>query len=309
MRPKSHPPELIPDSHCRRTRGLQRGIVVAAAVVLGTVLVVELSGQNESQVSAQYLFSWSQFESPAPPPASRAMVATGENLYLLNCAVCHGDAGRGDGWRAAFLYPKPRNFTRGIYRFKTSESGQLPTDGDLFRTISVGLQNTAMPAWGYYLSEGERWALVAYLKTFSRYFREDPAGQPIVLGTAPEFTARRVERGQQLYARVGCADCHGPQGYGDGFAAKGMEDSFGVPITPRNFHYVNEFKRGRTLRDIALTIQTGNDGSPMPSFHQALSSEQVWDLASFVMSLPVETPTFQGRGCPMMLSRMSVGGN
>ena len=299
-------PELVPDSTSRRARRLQSGLVMAVALVLGSIFVMELAGQTGTQMSAQYLFSWSQFESPAPPSASRALVATGENLYLLNCAICHGNTGRGDGWRAVFLYPKPRDFSRGIYRFKTTESGNLPTNRDLFRTISVGLQNTAMPAWAYYLSEGQRWALVAYIKTFSRYFREDPAGEPIVLGPTPEFTAQRVERGQQLFSQVGCADCHGSQGYGDGFAAKGMEDSFGVPIVPRNFHFVNEFKRGRTLGDIALTIHTGNDGSPMPSFHQALSSDQVWDLASFVMSLPVETPTFQGPGCPMMMTRMPM---
>jgi len=58
-----------------------------------------------------------------------------------------------------------------------------------------------------------------------------------------------------------------------------------------------------------LTIHTGNDGSPMPSFHQALKPEQAWDLASFVMSLPLETPTFLGPGSPMMRTRMQMGGN
>ena len=311
MRPKVHPPELVFESTSRRTSQLQIGIVIAAALVLGSVFVMKLAGQNFPPMGTQYLFSWSQFDSPPAPPSSRTLVATGRDLYLLNCAVCHGDAGKGDGWRARFLYPKPRDFTRGIYRFKTTESGNLPTNRDLFRTISVGLQNTAMPAWGYYLTEGDRWALVAYIKTFSRYFREDPAGTPIVLGQEPEISVERVDRGQALYAKVGCADCHGPQGYGNGFAAKDMEDSFGVPIAPRNFHVVSEFKRGRTLRDIALTINTGNDGTPMPSFHNALTRDQAWDLASFVMSLPVEAPTFRGHGCPMMTTRapMQMPGN
>ncbi|HWP83791.1 MAG TPA: c-type cytochrome [Terriglobia bacterium] len=272
---------------------------ISAGLLLGTIFAMELAGQRSFQPTVPYVFSWSQFDSPEPPLASGEVIARGRALYAFHCSFCHGMEGRGDGWRAAFLYPKPRNFTRGIFRFKTVESGQLPTDHDLFRTISVGLQNTAMPAWGYYLTETGRWALVAYLKTFSPYFQEEPPGEPIVLGAAPEITEQRVKRGERLYATVGCADCHGPQGYGDGFAAAGMEDSFGVPIAPRNFHLAGEFKRGRTLRDIALTIHTGNDGTPMPSFHRALDSEQVWDLASFLMSLPVETPVLQRPGCPM----------
>jgi cytochrome c oxidase cbb3-type subunit 2 len=269
-------------------------------VVLGLVMVGSLAGQNRMQMGTQAAFSWSAFQSPVPVPPSRGTATTGRTLYLLNCAVCHGDLGKGNGWRANFLYPKPRDFTRGIYRFKTTPSGSLPTDRDLFRTVSTGLQGTAMPAWGYWLTEKDRWALVAYIKTFSRYFREDIPGMPIALGTAPEMTVERIDRGKQMFAKAGCADCHGSGGYGDGFAAKGMEDSFGVPIRPRNFHLPFEFKRGRTLRDIAWTVQTGNDGTPMPSFHGTLTNSQVWDVANYVMSMDIEMPTFRRPGCPMV---------
>jgi cytochrome c oxidase cbb3-type subunit I/II len=274
------------------------GLFFVLVVVLGLVMVGSLTGQHRMQMGTTAPFSWSAFQSPVPVPPTRATVATGRELYLLNCAVCHGDAGKGDGWRARFLYPKPRNFTPGIFRFKTTPSGSLPTDRDLFRTISTGLQGTSMPTWGYYLSEGDRWALVAYLKTFSRYFREDPPGTPIAMGTAPEMTTAGIERGRQLFAKVGCGACHGDRGYGDGYAAQGMLDSFGAPIQPRNFHLAQEFKRGRTLRDIALTVHTGNDGTPMPSFQGSLTNNQAWDLASFIMSLDVEMPTFRGPGCP-----------
>jgi mono/diheme cytochrome c family protein len=276
------------------------GSFFVLVIVLAVVMVGSLAGQNRMQMGTTAPFSWSAFQSPAPVPPTGGTVATGRDLYLLNCAVCHGDTGKGDGWRARFLYPKPRNFTRGIFRFKTTASGSLPTDRDLYRTISVGLQGTGMPAWTYYLSEGDRWALVGYLKTFSRYFREDTPGTPIGLGTAPELTTGGIERGRQLYAKSGCAACHGDRGYGDGYAAQGMQDSFGAPITPRNFHLAQEFKRGRTLRDIALTVHTGNDGTPMPSSQGALTNSQVWDLASFIMSLDVEMPTFRRPGCPMV---------
>ena len=198
------------------------------------------------------------------------------------------------------LYPKPRNFTRGIFRFKTTESGDLPTDRDLFRTVSVGLQGTAMPGWRFVLPEQERWAVVAYLKAFSRYFEEELPADPIPLGPEPEITPRAVELGQQLFQWVGCVQCHGSQGYGDGPSARGMEDSFGTLIAPRNLHVTPEFKRGRTLRDVAVTVSTGNDGTPMPSFKDALTRAQVWALASFVMSLEEEEPVIRGPRCPMM---------
>jgi mono/diheme cytochrome c family protein len=251
-------------------------------------------------------FSWSQFQPPAAVSPSRNMLSNGKALYLIDCVVCHGDLGKGNGWRANSLYPKPRNFTRGIFRFKTTASGSLPTDRDLYRTISTGLQGTAMPAWGNLLTEKDRWALVAYLKTFSHYFKEDRPGVPLAVGVEPEMTPARVQRGKQLFAKAGCADCHGAKGYGDGYASKGMEDSFGVPIRPRNFHIPSEFKRGRTLRDVAWTVQTGNDGSPMPSFHGTLTNSQIWDLANYVISLDVEMPTFPGGGCRMMTTGMQM---
>jgi cytochrome c oxidase cbb3-type subunit I/II len=306
MRPIAHSSKDNRGSMTRSVKRLAEVLMIAGVLLLGLTLFGSFSTESRAQIGDAPLFSWSQFISPPAPRSSQTLNARGKDLYAWNCSTCHGMEGKGDGWRSAFLYPKPRNFTRGIFRFKMTESGSLPTNGDLFRTISMGLQGTAMPTWGYYLSEEDRWALVAYIKTLSPYFREEAAGTPIALGTVPELSAARVARGKALYARVGCMDCHGEQGYGDGFAAKDMLDSFGVPIRPRNFHIVGEFKRGRTLRDIALTIHTGNDGTPMPSFHKALTPAQVWDLASYVITLDIETPTFGGRGCPMRMTRMQM---
>src|SRR5262249_57497199 len=82
----------------------------------------------------------------APHPASStATVAKGKQIYDANCVQCHGASGKGDGYGAPFLVPPPRDFTAGQFKFRTTASGQLPTDDDLFRTISRGASGTGMP--------------------------------------------------------------------------------------------------------------------------------------------------------------------
>lgn len=68
----------------------------------------------------------------------------GENVYRENCAACHGTKGDGKGPEAARLATKPRNFISGIYKFRTTPSGSLPTDQDIFRTITRGVRTTSM---------------------------------------------------------------------------------------------------------------------------------------------------------------------
>jgi len=282
-----------------RNRVLSLSILAVIAILVGG-RDGEPSIRSALQFPVGPLFSWSSFQPANPPEQTPDLLVLGKEVYRGYCAICHGENGQGNGWRAHMLYPKPRNFTRGIFRFKTTESGDLPTDRDLFRTVSVGLQSTAMPAWRFLLPEKERWAVVAYLKTFSSYFEEELPADPIPLGPEPAITPRAVELGRQLFQKAGCVDCHGSQGYGDGPSARGMEDSFGNVIAPRNLHVTPEFKRGRTLRDVAVTVSTGNDGTPMPSFKDALTQAQIWNLASFVMSLEEEPPVVRGPQCPMM---------
>src|SRR3989337_2257533 len=66
-------------------------------------------------------------------------VEKGKVIDFKRCSFCHGLTGAGDGPAADSLDPRPRDFTAGTYKFRTTQSGGLPTDEDLFRTTSRGL--------------------------------------------------------------------------------------------------------------------------------------------------------------------------
>src|SRR5206468_3368715 len=71
-------------------------------------------------------------------------VALGERVYRENCAVCHGVRGDGQGMAAHHFLHKPRDLTKGRFKFRSTASGQVPTDADLRRSIVQGVPSTAM---------------------------------------------------------------------------------------------------------------------------------------------------------------------
>ena len=120
---------------------------------------------------------------PPQAPASDEALAKGKSLYQEHCANCHGIEGDGQGPVAADLSTKPQNFTKGEYKFRSTMSGELPTDEDLYRTISVGVPGTAMESYQD-LPQPDRMALVAYLKSLSPRFLKSPHGTPIIFPEA-----------------------------------------------------------------------------------------------------------------------------
>src|SRR5438132_2437867 len=100
--------------------------------------------------------------------------ALGERVYRENCTACHGEKGDGKGPQADRLKTKPRDFTGGIYKFRSTPSGSLPLDSDLARTIARGVRGTAMLAQ-LQLSKEETEPVVQYLKSFSSRFQNEKA--------------------------------------------------------------------------------------------------------------------------------------
>jgi mono/diheme cytochrome c family protein len=73
--------------------------------------------------------------------------ATGPRIFAERCAVCHGPDGRGNGPAAPSLIPRPRDFTLGQFKYKSTPAGQPPSDADLLNVVGNGLQASAMPYW------------------------------------------------------------------------------------------------------------------------------------------------------------------
>ena len=91
-----------------------------------------------------------------PVPADEVSLTRGEELFKINCVICHGKTGMGDGVIAAFFKFKPANLT--------SEIIQSRSDGAIFLTISTGVSGR-MPALNENLNVRDRWDVVNYVRT------------------------------------------------------------------------------------------------------------------------------------------------
>ena len=191
----------------------------------------------------------------------------GKEVYENSCAHCHGVEGRGDGSAAENLLPQPRDFTRGLYKIRSTEAGQLPTDQDLFDIITEGMPGSSMPGWETALSTNDRWEVVAYIKTFYDGFREAEAPpKQITLAGKISYSEQSVEIGKELYVELGCVECHGNVGRGDGTSAPTLEDSWGFQTWPANLAQGWTFRGDADTEDIFKRFIGGIAGSPMPAF-------------------------------------------
>ena len=209
--------------------------------------------------------------------------------YRRYCAGCHGELGDGNGENAVWLDPKPRDFTMAIFKCRSTLTGMLPTDEDLYKTIGRGLTNSNMPIWNTFTRQ-QRADLVAYIKRFSPRWEKEKPADPIKIPAEPPVTIDSISHGKALFTKLECWKCHGPEGKGDGPSASTLTDSKDNPIRPYNFAAGKDdsrFKCGSTNSDIYKIFMTGVDGTPMPSFADVIQPNDAWDLVHFLRVLQV----------------------
>ena len=225
----------------------------------------------------------------APPDEQaigEALIQRGKRLYAIHCVGCHGAQGGGAGPAAYGLNPKPRDLTSGVFKFRSTPSGFLPTDSDLRRVIRQGVPGSSMPGFPL-IPEPDVDALTLYLKTFSEKWQNPEAfASPIPVVEAPLDFERREEwlaraaNGATLFTPL-CSSCHGEEGKGDGPAGAALVDNWGHPAKPKNLS-LPFVGGGYELYDVYRSLTTGLDGSPMVSYAASYSEEQRWDLVAFI---------------------------
>jgi mono/diheme cytochrome c family protein len=207
--------------------------------------------------------------------------------YRRYCVGCHGELGDGNGENFPWIDPKPRDFQLGIFKCRSTPTGTLPTDQDLFDTIARGLDRSNMPQWSTFTKQ-QRADLVAWVKHFSPRFVNEKPGTPIQIPAEPEVTADRIKAGREVFARVQCWKCHGVEGRANGPSASTLQDDLGRPIQAYNFTDGSRLKCGSTDADIYRIFMTGLDGTPMPSFADNIKPDEAWDLVFYLRSLMPE---------------------
>ncbi len=248
----------------------------------------------------------------------------GKELYDLRCSVCHGEQGAGDGVAADKLYPRPRDFTLGLFKYKTSP-GTIPArDEDLFRTIKYGLTGTAMPGWRKLMTDEQIKSLIPVIKRFdvsATWAPESAEDEDFdddghyIKNNFTMFTEIEPLKGQIEYSDESvakgkiafepCQECHGIEGRGNIRSGKQLTDDWGFRIWPRDLNKPWLWRvsnrstqkdplqaRDEIIKNIYSRLSIGIPGTPMPA-HRAegegnedpVSLEDRWHIANFVYSL------------------------
>lgn len=240
------------------------------------------------------------FAQQAPDAVKTDLLEKGKQVYYKRCVWCHGVEGGGDGPAADRLFTRPRNFIQGTFKIRFTDSGELPLDEDLIRTVTNGLPGSAMPAWGGFLSPDEIKSVVQFVKTlvqdrdfndaedeevFVQDFGSNPWGtkEPYHLGVPQED----IDAGKEIFTKNKCFECHGGEGRGDGNPT--MKDDWGFPIVAADWQQCWNFRGSRRHHfdpfNVVRTVTTGLNGTPMPNFKDQITLEDRWKLAAFVNSL------------------------
>lgn len=213
----------------------------------------------------------------------------GKYVYERNCIDCHGPRGDGQGELGVKLHPRPRSFGEGVFKFRSTPPGALPTEADLVRTIRGGLSGTDMGMFTN-IRDSDLRAVIEYIKYFSpRWRRADNYAKPLELPPPPEWLGQSGQReehamtGEPLFQEF-CASCHGPEADGNGIALADTIDQWGEPVRASDLRQPY-LRCGNTPADIYRVLATGLDGTLMVSFENTLTPDQRWDIIAYLSTL------------------------
>lgn len=95
-----------------------------------------------------------------PWVANPDVVTYGKKVFATNCAMCHGNEGKGDGPAGASLKPPPRNMVEGKWT-------QGPGMTDHFKVVTNGIPGSSMASFAHFKA-ADRWALVQFIESITQ---------------------------------------------------------------------------------------------------------------------------------------------
>ncbi len=205
----------------------------------------------------------------------------GKSLFDRYCSFCHGKKGDAKGPAGHVIFPKPRDFTSGLFKVRSTPTGEPPMDDDILNVIKHGMPGTSMPSF-IEVKEGDLKALVKYVKALAKITREP--SRVIKPGSPPEVTPELLAKGKEVYNTMRCGKCHGQEGRGDGPSAFTTKDDWGNLAPPNPFRK-NIYKGGGSPIDMYMRFTTGMDGSPMPSYEDSLTDTERWAVVFYNFTL------------------------
>lgn len=285
-----------------------------------TKAVNELTPALQSAVHESLVHHTGTFLKPKPILESDELppdLVRGKAVYQERCVQCHGTTGDGEGPAAQYMYPRPRDYRKGIFKFTSNPYGYHPLREDLVRTVRQGIRGTSMPGFSL-LPEADQQSVVDYVIYLTRRGElelqmiglaeaEEAVEEELVtteliptvlnkwtesisqemhpLTPQPRFTAENVELGKQAFLTRGCSKCHGEDGRGQTKDNRGT-DGWGFPTRAADLTS-GMLHGGNRPIDIYRRIYGGINGTPMPSFANVLKEEPetIWNLVAYVLSI------------------------
>ena len=241
----------------------------------------------------------------------------GQAVYQKRCVQCHGVNGDGNGPVAVHMFPRPRDYTKGIFKFSSTPYGTKPRKEDLVSTIRRGVTGTSMPRFNR-IPDKDVDAVVDYVMVLAQrgeleyqLAMEADASEELdpdyisefvgdvtnnwlsaklnythPLSPQPALTPEVVELGKKAFLSKGCSGCHGEDGRGHTPENFKRNDSWGYPTRAADLTS-GMLRGGQEPIDVYRRILNGINGSPMPGFKSALQNEPdtIWHLVAYVLDI------------------------
>lgn len=281
------PPRDFTTTVARAELSRQRMIHAVTNGRPGTAMMPFVDRLSDAEIAAvvDHIRKTFMIQEEVTVDAAALRLAEGQQIYVSNCAVCHGDDGNGAMWTKTSLNPPPRDFT-------TSQAMADLSRERMVTSVTHGRPGTAMMSFGDRLSSDQIETVVDYVR--SSFLGKNlaaaqanpnphaaapmpaaPDHPPIDMTAAmPQNLVGDIVHGEQFY-QSNCYVCHGRNGDG-----AGPRSAFNRP-SPRNF--LDPSAR-QTLNRPALfaAISRGKTGTVMPAWGKVLNDQQIADVAEYV---------------------------